>query len=221
MCLIRGGRVKDLPGVRYHIVRGTLDTTGVDEPPPEPLEVRREAPEVSRPRDTRQRRCLVKVKFRSAKLSGSEVHGRADRRPQARHQVHEHGDDARARSRSPSGSSTARSTSSSSAPRTSRSRSSTRALDERQAEARGQVPPRRWLDLPGPGRCPRRTARTALGMRWLVIYARERGEKTMVEKLAGEILDASQQSWQRGEEARRHAQDGRGEQGVRALSLVG
>jgi len=27
--LIRGGRVKDLPGVRYHIVRGTLDATGV------------------------------------------------------------------------------------------------------------------------------------------------------------------------------------------------
>ncbi len=27
--LLRGGRVKDLPGVRYHIVRGTLDTTGV------------------------------------------------------------------------------------------------------------------------------------------------------------------------------------------------
>jgi len=28
--LIRGGRVKDLPGVRYHIIRGTLDTTGVE-----------------------------------------------------------------------------------------------------------------------------------------------------------------------------------------------
>jgi len=28
--LVRGGRVKDLPGVRYHIVRGTLDATGVD-----------------------------------------------------------------------------------------------------------------------------------------------------------------------------------------------
>ena len=27
--MIRGGRVKDLPGVRYHIIRGTLDTTGV------------------------------------------------------------------------------------------------------------------------------------------------------------------------------------------------
>jgi len=29
--LVRGGRVKDLPGVRYHIVRGTLDTSGVAE----------------------------------------------------------------------------------------------------------------------------------------------------------------------------------------------
>ena len=27
--LIRGGRVKDLPGTRYHIIRGTLDTAGV------------------------------------------------------------------------------------------------------------------------------------------------------------------------------------------------
>ena len=29
--LIRGGRIKDLPGVRYHIIRGTLDTSGVEE----------------------------------------------------------------------------------------------------------------------------------------------------------------------------------------------
>ncbi|GMT42290.1 MAG: 30S ribosomal protein S12 [bacterium] len=28
--LLRGGRVKDLPGVRYHVIRGTLDTQGVD-----------------------------------------------------------------------------------------------------------------------------------------------------------------------------------------------
>jgi len=28
--MIRGGRVKDLPGVRYHIIRGTLDSQGVD-----------------------------------------------------------------------------------------------------------------------------------------------------------------------------------------------
>ena len=29
--LVRGGRVKDLPGVRYHVVRGALDTSGVDD----------------------------------------------------------------------------------------------------------------------------------------------------------------------------------------------
>jgi small subunit ribosomal protein S12 len=29
--LIRGGRVKDLPGVRYHIIRGTLDASGVSD----------------------------------------------------------------------------------------------------------------------------------------------------------------------------------------------
>ncbi|KKL84347.1 hypothetical protein LCGC14_1965660, partial [marine sediment metagenome] len=29
--LVRGGRVKDLPGVRYKIIRGTLDTAGVDD----------------------------------------------------------------------------------------------------------------------------------------------------------------------------------------------
>ena len=31
LVLIRGGRVKDLPGVRYHVVRGTLDTVGVSD----------------------------------------------------------------------------------------------------------------------------------------------------------------------------------------------
>jgi small subunit ribosomal protein S12 len=29
--LIRGGRVKDLPGVRYHVIRGTLDSIGVQD----------------------------------------------------------------------------------------------------------------------------------------------------------------------------------------------
>lgn len=29
--LIRGGRIKDIPGVRYHIIRGTLDTSGVED----------------------------------------------------------------------------------------------------------------------------------------------------------------------------------------------
>ena len=43
--LIRGGRVKDLPGVRYHIIRGTLDTQGVANAWPGPFQVRREAPQ--------------------------------------------------------------------------------------------------------------------------------------------------------------------------------
>ena len=29
--LIRGGRIKDIPGVRYHVIRGTLDTSGVED----------------------------------------------------------------------------------------------------------------------------------------------------------------------------------------------
>ena len=41
--LIRGGRVKDLPGVRYHILRGTLDAAGVNDRRQQPLEVRRQA----------------------------------------------------------------------------------------------------------------------------------------------------------------------------------
>ena len=50
--LIRGGRVKDLPGVRYHTVRGSLDAAGVGQAPPEPFEVRRQAPEVVIARST-------------------------------------------------------------------------------------------------------------------------------------------------------------------------
>ncbi len=45
MVLIRGGRVKDLPGVRYHIIRGALDTPGRQRSPPAALEVRRQAAE--------------------------------------------------------------------------------------------------------------------------------------------------------------------------------
>ena len=41
--LVRGGRVRDLPGVRYHILRGTLDTSGVDGRP-RAAQVRLEAP---------------------------------------------------------------------------------------------------------------------------------------------------------------------------------
>ena len=44
--LIRGGRVKDLPGVRYHMVRGALDTAGVKDRKQSALEVRRQEAQV-------------------------------------------------------------------------------------------------------------------------------------------------------------------------------
>ncbi len=49
--MIRGGRVKDLPGVRYHILRGVLDTQGVkrEEPQAKALQVRSKEAEVIRP----------------------------------------------------------------------------------------------------------------------------------------------------------------------------
>ncbi len=43
--LVRGGRVKDLPGVRYHIVRGSLDLQGRQGPQAVAIQIRRQAPE--------------------------------------------------------------------------------------------------------------------------------------------------------------------------------
>ena len=57
--LIRGGRVKDLPGVRYHIIRGTLDTQGVQRPQAAPFEVRRQAAEVSARKRKRSKPCVA------------------------------------------------------------------------------------------------------------------------------------------------------------------
>ena len=43
--MIRGGRVKDLPGVRYHIIRGTLDTLGVENRKKSQVQIRRKEAE--------------------------------------------------------------------------------------------------------------------------------------------------------------------------------
>ena len=47
--LVRGGRVKDLPGVRYKIIRGTLDTSGVQGPQAGPQPLRRQEGELTCP----------------------------------------------------------------------------------------------------------------------------------------------------------------------------
>ena len=58
--LIRGGRVKDLPGVRYHMVRGALDTAGVKDRKQSALEVRREEAQGRRARDDRGSRVTIR-----------------------------------------------------------------------------------------------------------------------------------------------------------------
>ena len=55
--LIRGGRVKDLPGVRYHIIRGVLDTQGVKDRKQAPFALRRQASEVRRAQMSRRHRA--------------------------------------------------------------------------------------------------------------------------------------------------------------------
>ena len=62
--------------------------------------------------------------------------------------------------------------------------------------------------------------RTSLAIRWIIEYATARGEKTMREKLAAELLDAANLRGGADEEEGRHAQDGRGQQGLRPLPLV-
>ncbi len=92
---------------------------------------------------------------------------------------------------------------------------------ERQAPARGQEPPRRRRHLPGARRGPQPRATNTLAIRWVVGYSRQRREKTMAERLANELLDAVQRHRRLGEAPGGHAQDGRVQQGLRPLPLVG
>ena len=62
--------------------------------------------------------------------------------------------------------------------------------------------------------------RQALAIRWIINAARGRNENTMVDRLSGELLDASQNRGSGREEARRHAQDGRRQPRLLALPLV-
>ena len=62
--MIRGGRVKDLPGVRYHVVRGTLDAVGVEGRRQEPFQVRRQTAQGIK---AGEGRCREEVRFPSAR----------------------------------------------------------------------------------------------------------------------------------------------------------
>ena len=62
--------------------------------------------------------------------------------------------------------------------------------------------------------------RQALAIRWLIAAARARNERTMVDRLSAELLDAFNNPGGRRQEARGYAPDGRGQPRLLALSLV-
>ncbi len=62
--------------------------------------------------------------------------------------------------------------------------------------------------------------RQSLAIRWLLLYSRTRGGKTMMDKLAEELMDAANGRGGADEEEGRRAPHGGSEQGFRALSLV-
>ena len=62
--------------------------------------------------------------------------------------------------------------------------------------------------------------RQALALRWLTTYSRARSEKTMEERLAKELMDAANNTGASVKKKRRHAQDGRGKQGICSLQIL-
>ncbi|KNA03541.1 hypothetical protein SOVF_208150 [Spinacia oleracea] len=135
--LIRGGRVKDLPGVRYHIIRGALDTSGVAG-----RNQRRSKYGTKRPKPGQAAAAPAKVELVEQKTqeSGLEAWKKALNNVMPAVEV----------------------------------------KSRRVGGANFQVP----MEV-------RPDRKIALGMKWLISYARKRGEKTMFEKLAGEIISAS------------------------------
>ncbi len=63
--------------------------------------------------------------------------------------------------------------------------------------------------------------RQTLGIRWIVMFARKRGEKTIEVKLANELMDAANNMGGAVKKKRRYTQNGRSKQSFRTLSLVG
>ena len=182
--LIRGGRVKDLPGVRYHVIRGTLDAVGVDDRRQGRSKYGAKRPKLrSRPIEATmpRRREIPKREILPDPLYNSQlvtkfvnVVMRDGKKSVAERILYDALDAIR---RADQG----------------RPDEGLQEGDrERQAGGRGQVPPRRRLDLPG----PRRSAaepQAALSMRWIIhdgpgAAARRR----CAERLAGELIDAAE-----------------------------
>ena len=217
--LIRGGRVKDLPGVRYHTVRGTLDCAGVGDrrqgrskygaKRPKKLTSSRHDQHMSRrphvQRPSADARILPDPKFNSellakfmnmvmkrGKKSVAEriVYGAIDRIAEK----------------------TGR-------PASRRSRCCRMALDN--VKPAVEVKSRRvggaTYQVPVEVRAARRQT---LAMRWVIEAARARSEKSMAQRSPHELHGRVREPRRRRAQARRHAPHGGSEQGVRALPLV-
>ena len=177
--LIRGGRVKDLPGVRYHILRGVLDTQGVKD---RASVVRSTAPSV---RSKEEEECPAAAAQRNAKSFPDPKFGDLvvtkfmnmvmyeGKKAVAENILYGAFDILEAKRKDLGPLETFHSALENVAP-------AIEVKSRRVGGATYQVP----MEV-------RPDRRRALAIRWIVAAARKRGENTMTEKLAGELLDAS------------------------------
>ena len=175
MVLVRGGRVKDLPGVRYKIIRGSLDTQGVRNRKQARSKLRREEGEELMPRKgPAPKRPLVADPVYQSPLVTQLVNKVLvdGKRSIAEAIVYGALEGARAKSD------------------TDPVVTLKRALDNVKPalEVRSRRVGGATYQVPVEVRASRSTT---LGLRWLIQYSRARREKTMTERLMNELLDAS------------------------------
>ena len=209
--LIRGGRVKDLPGVRYHIVRGKLDTQGIAKrrqgrskygASARSKRDRGKETSAMRRRAAEKREVLPDPKFGDAVVTKFVNSLKYDgKKSVAEHTLYAAFDRMKARTgKDPVG-------------------MFHEALDNVKPalEVRSRRVGGATYQVPVEVRPERRQA---LAIRWIIQIAQKRSEKTMTERLAGEAARRGQRPGCRLQEARGHAADGRGQPRLLALSLV-
>ena len=174
--LVRGGRVRDLPSVKYHIIRGTLDAAGVRDRKQGRSPVRRQAAQVG-------------PSTLDAASSPEPAQGqvRAGPAPATRtaswSKLMRNGKSGLAEGSCARPSPGPRRMRAGPASRSSRLRCATRRRSSRSSRAASVAPPTRSRSRSG-------RSSLSLGVRWLVQAARKRNGKSMSEKLAFELVDA-------------------------------
>ena len=176
--LLRGGRVKDLPGVRYHIIRGTLDTQGVSDRRQRRSKYGSKRPKygisMSRRRKAVKRELIPDPRYRDviiSKFSNSLMqHGRKTTSEKILYGALEKINEKTGQE-------------------------SLKVFKEAIENVKPQIETRSRRVGGATYQVPtevRPERRQALAIRWLISAARGRSESTMLERLANELLDASQ-----------------------------